>query len=201
MIWGRTSNAGRTAANGATGLPPGRLVPGDDGRAAAGRPRRAGAVGPTLSRSAPDRRGARGGPRDPRTQVGPRNRGQAGTLRFPNLDQPYMLLARMYLASGRSSEAIEQLNASLLENPTNVAALSLLGTIHSSAGAHELARDAYQRALLVNSNAPLPLNNLACLLSHSPSTRRTTSRATRPLRRGWRCSTPTPASRTRRWRR
>lgn len=83
----------------------------------------------------------------------------------PSLDEPYLWLAQLYLASGRASAALEQLHTSLEGNTNNLAALSLIGMIHSTAGAYELARGAYERALGVDSNAPLVLNNLAYLLS------------------------------------
>ncbi len=83
----------------------------------------------------------------------------------PDLDQPYMLLARMYLASGRQSEALDQLNATLKENSNNVAALTLLGIIHDRAEAYDQSRAAYEKALQINTNALIALNNLAYLLS------------------------------------
>jgi putative PEP-CTERM system TPR-repeat lipoprotein len=80
------------------------------------------------------------------------------------LEPAYMLLAQIYLASGKQKEAIAKLNA-FLDQRNDVPALMQLAAIHEQMKNYPAARDAYQALLTVAPNSLAALNNLAVIYS------------------------------------
>ena len=83
----------------------------------------------------------------------------------PDFQQPYILLARLYVDSKQNQKALQDLQAALDKNPKNVGALMLIGQIHDQQRDRSAARDAYEKLLAINPNFSPALNNLAYLYS------------------------------------
>jgi tetratricopeptide (TPR) repeat protein len=78
----------------------------------------------------------------------------------PALPKPYLSLAEVYGATGKYEEALQKLNA--LAARTNDASVFVkIGAIRSRMNQFDAARQAYQKALAINSNSIPALNNLA----------------------------------------
>jgi tetratricopeptide (TPR) repeat protein len=81
----------------------------------------------------------------------------------PDLQTSYMMLARMYISSHKTQQALDKLNG-LVARRTNAApALLQIGIIQESLTNYSAARDAYERVLNLNTNFAVALNNLAYL--------------------------------------
>lgn len=80
----------------------------------------------------------------------------------PDLRAPYVLLARIYLSSGKTQQALDKLN-SFVARTNDAAALLQIGIIQDSLTNYPAARDAYEKALAVNPDFGAALNNLAYL--------------------------------------
>jgi tetratricopeptide (TPR) repeat protein len=79
----------------------------------------------------------------------------------PALPDAYLSLAGLYVQSHQEKQALDRLGDLVAKQTNNVTALLTIGVIHQKAGRYELARDAYQKLLAVDSNSPGALNNLA----------------------------------------
>jgi tetratricopeptide (TPR) repeat protein len=82
----------------------------------------------------------------------------------PNFEPAYILLAQLHVASGRPEQAIDELSR-FVEDHKDMPALMLLALIQQNQRQFAAARDAYEKALAINPNAALALNNLAVLES------------------------------------
>jgi tetratricopeptide (TPR) repeat protein len=82
----------------------------------------------------------------------------------PSLRTSYLMLADLYLASGKQQQALDRLNT-LLSKTNDVAALMQVGMIQDSLKNYPAARDSYEKVLSVDPNSSLALNNLAYLYS------------------------------------
>jgi tetratricopeptide (TPR) repeat protein len=80
-----------------------------------------------------------------------------------NLEVAYRLLVATYISSGRLSDAAARLETLATENLKSVGLWATLGQVYSSLKQYEKARDAYEKALALEPNAVLVLNNLAFL--------------------------------------
>ena len=83
----------------------------------------------------------------------------------PDFSQGYVTVARLMVASGRQQPARERLEALLVRNPKDVAALMLLAMLHEQAGSHAMAGEIYDRLLKVNLRFAPALNNAAYLFA------------------------------------
>jgi tetratricopeptide (TPR) repeat protein len=82
----------------------------------------------------------------------------------PALEMAYLLLADIYVTSGKPEQAIERLSA-FAQKDRSVRALIQLALIHQRLGHFAAARDTYEKLLTVQPNSLLALNNLATLYS------------------------------------
>lgn len=80
----------------------------------------------------------------------------------PKLSVAYVLLARTYMASNQSKQALDELTA-LAAKTKSETAMILIAQIHISLKQYEAARDAYQSLLTVDPKSITALNNLARL--------------------------------------
>lgn len=80
----------------------------------------------------------------------------------PDLRAPYMLLARIFLSSGKTQQALDKLN-SFVARTNDAPALMQIGIIQDSLTNYPAARDAYEKVLAVNPESGAALNNLAYL--------------------------------------
>jgi tetratricopeptide (TPR) repeat protein len=80
----------------------------------------------------------------------------------PDLPDPYLLIAQVYVASDKYQEALQKLNA-LVARTNDAPALLQIGAIHEKLKHYDQARDAYEKVLTINSNSVPALNNLAYL--------------------------------------
>ena len=80
------------------------------------------------------------------------------------LEDAYIMLAGLYVASNRQEQAIDRLTAFTDKNK-DVAALMQLATIHEQLKHYEIASGVYERLLVVNPKFFPALNNLAYLYS------------------------------------
>jgi tetratricopeptide (TPR) repeat protein len=80
----------------------------------------------------------------------------------PGLTTPYLMLADLYVASGKQQQALERLN-SLLVKTNDLIALMQVGILQDSQTNYPAARDAYEKLLTLNPNFSPALNNLAYL--------------------------------------
>ena len=80
----------------------------------------------------------------------------------PNVQAPYLMLARIYVNSGRQQEALARLGA-LAAKTNSIAAVMQIASIQEQSGNFPAARDAYERALTLAPRSGLALNNLAYL--------------------------------------
>jgi tetratricopeptide (TPR) repeat protein len=85
----------------------------------------------------------------------------------PKLEPAYLLLAQLYVVSNKQDQAIAKLNAFVEKNNKDLPTLTLLALIQTQLKHFDAARDAYEKALSVNPNLPLALNNLAVLYSEN----------------------------------
>jgi tetratricopeptide (TPR) repeat protein len=88
----------------------------------------------------------------------------------PKLPAPYLLLAKLYIQGHRDQEALANLTA-LVAQTNNVSAYLQMGMIHEQNMDFDKAREAYEKALTINSNNTSALNNLAYVYSerlHQP---------------------------------
>jgi tetratricopeptide (TPR) repeat protein len=72
-------------------------------------------------------------------------------------------LAQIHLRAREPQKAIADLEASLAKGPGNLAALLLLGVIQDERGEYAAARAAYEKAMAIDRNHGVVLNNLAFL--------------------------------------
>ncbi|HEY3856240.1 MAG TPA: tetratricopeptide repeat protein [Verrucomicrobiae bacterium] len=82
----------------------------------------------------------------------------------PNLQGAYLLLARMYIDTHQTKEALARLN-DLVSKTNNSMAWVEIGQIHQAEGEFDQARDAYEKLSESAPEYPLALNNLAFLYS------------------------------------
>ena len=80
-----------------------------------------------------------------------------------NFSGAYDLLISIYLTTDRLPQALERLNAILVKEPENMAALMLTASIHEKRGDFAKAREAYERILALRPDSPGAQNNLAYL--------------------------------------
>ena len=81
----------------------------------------------------------------------------------PEGREAQVLLARVLVASNRQDQALAELNALVERNTNDTGALILIASIHSETQAQAQAIAAYERALAVNPDLIIALNNLAYL--------------------------------------
>ena len=79
----------------------------------------------------------------------------------PNLTQAYTFLARIYMDSGESDRALENLTAVVQRNPRDNGAWFIIGTLQEKKQDYAAARDAYEKSLEAEPRFPATLNNLA----------------------------------------
>ncbi len=80
---------------------------------------------------------------------------------------PYNNLARVYLAQGKTDEAVAKFEDALAANPKNAGAYLALGSIYEQKNDTANAIKVYQRALEVHPSMWAAANNLAFLLGES----------------------------------
>jgi len=81
-------------------------------------------------------------------------------------DQPdaYVLLAQLYVASGREQTALDRLNA-FVSKTNSLSGYMQMGVIYDSMKDYPKARDAYEKVLSINADFGPALNNLSYLYS------------------------------------
>lgn len=80
----------------------------------------------------------------------------------PDLRTSYLLLAQLYVSSGKAQQALDKLNAFVVRT-NDVPALMQIGMIQESLTNYSAARTAYEKLLTVNPRFAAALNNLAYL--------------------------------------
>lgn len=80
----------------------------------------------------------------------------------PLMPTPYLLLAKLYVSTGREQAALDGVN-NLLSKTNSPAAYMELGTIQEMMKNYPAARDAYEKVLTFNSDFGPALNNLSYL--------------------------------------
>ena len=80
----------------------------------------------------------------------------------PDLRASYLLLARLYVDSGKTQQALERLN-SFVARTNDVSALMQIAMIQQGLTNYTAARDAYEKLLSFNPRFAAALNNLAYL--------------------------------------
>ena len=73
----------------------------------------------------------------------------------------HIYLAQLYYATGKYSQATDQLNQVLVYDPKNVSALFLLGSIALDQGYHDKAKEMFRKVLLLEADNDGALNSLA----------------------------------------
>jgi tetratricopeptide (TPR) repeat protein len=81
----------------------------------------------------------------------------------PNFSGAYDLLVQSYIATNKLPQAIKELEDLLAKDPKNLSALMTLALVHDRMKDYPKERDAYEKALAINPNSVLALNNLAYL--------------------------------------
>jgi tetratricopeptide (TPR) repeat protein len=81
----------------------------------------------------------------------------------PNLSSAYELLVFGYVAAGKTSEAIRQLQTILARTPNDQRSLMTLALIYEKQQDFQKARDVYEKILSINPRFTAALNNLAIL--------------------------------------
>ena len=76
-----------------------------------------------------------------------------------------LLLAQLYFYSGLDQKALDTLNATLTNDPKDIAALMLVGLVQSDLKNYRAAANAYEKLLALNPQYSPALNNLAWLYS------------------------------------
>ncbi len=77
----------------------------------------------------------------------------------------YLMLANLYREDKRLQSALEQAEASLKTNPSNVQGLMLKAILHTELDQYEKARDTYETLLTISPDFSAALNNLAYIHS------------------------------------
>jgi tetratricopeptide (TPR) repeat protein len=85
----------------------------------------------------------------------------------PDNRAAYFLLAQLYLTTNRQQKALSDLEGMSAKNPRDLGVLMMMGTIYNQQKNYLQARDAYEKALAINPNFSLALNNLAYLYSEN----------------------------------
>jgi tetratricopeptide (TPR) repeat protein len=89
----------------------------------------------------------------------------------PKLQPVYLMLAQLYVASGRQDQAIAKLSETIEKNKDNTAgtipALLQLALLQQNLKRYDAARDTYEKLLAVSPNWAVALNNLAALYSEN----------------------------------
>jgi tetratricopeptide (TPR) repeat protein len=83
----------------------------------------------------------------------------------PNSPVAHYLLARLYVSSKQRDKAIANLQESTRQNPKALSPHLLLGVLLEKREDFAGARDAFEKALVIDPKSSLALNNLACLYS------------------------------------
>jgi tetratricopeptide (TPR) repeat protein len=82
----------------------------------------------------------------------------------PNLPTSYLMLAQLYISTGKEQAALDRLNT-LVSKTNNVVAYMQIGMIYDMLNNYPAARDAYEKLLTVNPNFGPALNNLSYVYS------------------------------------
>jgi tetratricopeptide (TPR) repeat protein len=80
----------------------------------------------------------------------------------PGLPASYLMLADLYVASGKQQEALQRLNG-FLAKTNDVTVLMQVAILHDKSKEYTAARDSYEKLLSVSPNFSPALNNLAFL--------------------------------------
>ena len=83
----------------------------------------------------------------------------------PRLPGPYMMLGNLYADAGQYDQAIAKLEASRQDEPRNPGPLLISGIVYERKGDIPKAREAYEKALAINSRLVAAANNLAWIYS------------------------------------
>jgi putative PEP-CTERM system TPR-repeat lipoprotein len=86
----------------------------------------------------------------------------------PNLSGAYELLLLSLISSGRTQQAVTQLEQALAKNPDDSRALLLSGMLYGQTKDLTKASERYEKLLSVKPDVPVALNNLAYLYSEQP---------------------------------
>ena len=78
----------------------------------------------------------------------------------PDLPNPYIMLAQVYVASKQYAPALQKLN-DLVSRTNDASAYLQIGAIQEQIKKFDLARDAYEKVLTINPRSTPALNNLA----------------------------------------
>jgi tetratricopeptide (TPR) repeat protein len=96
------------------------------------------------------------------------NQGEAALLKSielnPGLRNSYLMLAQLYVSCNKQQQALDRLNSFLVKT-NDVAAWMQVGMIQDGLKNYPAAREAYDKAIAINPNFSLALNNLAYLYS------------------------------------
>jgi tetratricopeptide (TPR) repeat protein len=82
----------------------------------------------------------------------------------PGLRNSYLMLAQLYVSCNKQEQALDRLNAFLVKT-NDLAAWMQVGMIQDGLKNYSAARQAYDKAIAINPNFSLALNNLAYLYS------------------------------------
>ena len=80
-----------------------------------------------------------------------------------NFSEAYDLLVQSYIASNKLPQAVKELEDLLAKEPKNLSALMTLALVYDRMKEYPKERDAYEKALAINPNSVLALNNMAYL--------------------------------------
>jgi tetratricopeptide (TPR) repeat protein len=83
----------------------------------------------------------------------------------PRFSDAYVRLAELYRSTGRREQALATANAALKVDSTNLSALMVVGYTYQQQGDFALARQAYEKALVVNPAYAPAANNLAWIFA------------------------------------
>ncbi len=81
----------------------------------------------------------------------------------PDLRTSYLMLAEVYVASGKQQEALQKLNAFLAKTNDVAVLMQVVAKLHDSLKEYTAAKESYAKVLSVSPNFSLALNNLAYL--------------------------------------
>ncbi len=85
--------------------------------------------------------------------------------RFPERPQFYDILCNILEQLGRNSEALQAIGESIALDSTRLSPFLTKGYIHHTCGEWDAGAEAYERALTINHDSPVVLNNYAYMLS------------------------------------
>jgi len=85
----------------------------------------------------------------------------------PESQPALMALAQLYALEGKRDKALEELKRAINKDSKNLGALTLAGMLQSESQNYSESRATYEKALLVQPNSVLVLNNLANVLAES----------------------------------